>query len=83
MPIVERVDRRWLIVSSAVLMAVCGLALGIREHWRGPGRARSEAELPHNGTGPVYEVERAGSPLVTRVGFSSTANSLIVTSVKF
>ncbi len=29
MPIVERVDRRWLIVGSAVLMAVFGLALGV------------------------------------------------------
>jgi len=28
-PIVERVDRRWLIVGSAVLMAVLGLALGL------------------------------------------------------
>jgi putative MFS transporter len=28
MPLVERVDRRWLIVASALLMAVCGLSLG-------------------------------------------------------
>jgi putative MFS transporter len=28
-PIVERLDRRWLIVASAVLMAVLGLALGL------------------------------------------------------
>ena len=28
-PIVERVERRWLIVVSALLMAACGLALGL------------------------------------------------------
>lgn len=28
-PIVERIDRRWLIVGSAVLMAILGLALGL------------------------------------------------------
>jgi MFS transporter, putative metabolite:H+ symporter len=28
-PIVERLDRRWLIVASAILMAVLGLALGL------------------------------------------------------
>jgi putative MFS transporter len=28
-PLVERLDRRWLIVSSAVLMAVLGMALGL------------------------------------------------------
>ena len=29
MPVVERIDRRWLIVASASLMAVFGLALGV------------------------------------------------------